>query len=56
MLDQARARGLTSVLLTCDSENAASARVMLKNGARLENEVPSIRHPGRISRRYWIDL
>jgi predicted acetyltransferase len=56
VLEQARARGLTRVLLTCEKSNAASAKVMLNNGAKLENEIPSLRHPGQLSQRYWIEL
>jgi len=55
MLDVARAHGLTRVLLTCDSNNAASARVMAKNGAVLESESYSP-NSERMTQRYWIDL
>jgi predicted acetyltransferase len=54
-LEKARTLGLRRVLLTCHRDNAASARVMEKNGAVLASESLSPR-AGRISRRYWIDL
>ena len=31
--------GITKVLLTCDKDNIASAKTIIKNGASLENEV-----------------
>lgn len=52
-LCRARGQGLSRVLLTCDKENIASARTILRNGGVLENEVPE---EGRITQRYWIDL
>jgi predicted acetyltransferase len=55
-LDEARRLGLKRVLITCDRRNVASARVIQKNGGRLENEVPS-RFPGReFTQRYWVEL
>ena len=55
MLDVARAKGFGRVLLTCDSDNPASARVMVKNGAVLESESYSP-NSERMAQRYWIDL
>lgn len=43
------------VLVTCDTDNVASARVIQKNGGILENEVISD-HSGKPVSRYWIDL
>jgi len=55
-LDEARRLGMKRVLITCDQRNIASARVIQKNGARLENEVAS-HLPGReVTQRYWIEL
>ena len=55
-LNEARRLGLRRVLLTCDARNISSARVIQKNGGRLENEIPS-RIPGReLTQRYWIEL
>lgn len=45
--------GLTSVLITCDAENIASARTIEANGGRLENQLPD---EGRLTSRYWITL
>ncbi|MEI7833615.1 MAG: GNAT family N-acetyltransferase [bacterium] len=54
-LDKVRTLGLTRVLLTCNLDNYASARVMVKNGAMRDSD--SI-HPetGMAHARYWIDL
>jgi len=55
-LEEARHLGLKRVLITCDRRNLASARVIQKNGGRLENEVAS-RLPNReFTQRYWIEL
>lgn len=55
-LDEARRLGLKRVLITCDRRNVASARVIQKNGGRLENEIVSCL-PGReFTQRYWIEL
>lgn len=52
-LDKARERHLKRVLLTCDKNNTASARTIIRNGGVLENEV---RNSERITQRYWIEL
>jgi predicted acetyltransferase len=45
---------LSRALVTCDATNEASARTILANGGRFENEVV---HPdGEPVRRYWIQL
>ena len=44
---------LGKVLITCDKENVGSAKTILANGGRLENELSEA---GRIMSRYWIDL
>jgi len=54
-LEKARALGLPRVLITCDADNPASARIIEKNGGVLENVVRS-RQTGKMKRRYWIDL
>jgi len=46
---------LDRVLVTCDTDNVASARVIQKNGGVFENEVISDVSGKPISR-YWIDL
>lgn len=46
------------VLLTCDKENIASAKIMIANGAILENEVVDEINLSKsgIIQRYWIEL
>jgi len=58
VLQMARQRGLSRVLVTCDKDNAASARVIQKNGGELEDEVVAKRRDGseKLVQRYWIDL
>jgi len=55
VLDRARLLGLRHVLVTCDKGNVASARVIQKNGGRLDSESPSPTD-GVVKQRYWIDL
>ena len=55
LLVRARARGLVRVMLTCDQDNPASARVMEKNGGWCFSEASSERQ-GTPVYRYWIDL
>jgi len=55
VLEKAAALGLKRVLLTCDPDNTASARVIQKNGGVLENEIISKLTGGRVAR-YWIEL
>ena len=54
-LEKARALGLQRVLLTCNPENLASARVMVKNGAvrAADSTNPETGMPHA---RYWIEL
>ncbi|MEA3367015.1 MAG: GNAT family N-acetyltransferase [Planctomycetota bacterium] len=54
-IEKARALGLPRVLITCDTDNLASARIIEKNGGVFENEARS-RQTGKMKRRYWIDL
>ncbi|MDR3120658.1 MAG: GNAT family N-acetyltransferase [Clostridiales bacterium] len=53
-LAKAKAIGIMRVLMTCDAENAASARVIEKNGGTLENQVISD-YTKKIVNRYWIN-
>ena len=56
MLDICRSYGEKRVLLTCDSDNTASRKTILKNGGVLENEIEDtvgLSKCGRIQR-YWI--
>ncbi|MEI6171083.1 MAG: GNAT family N-acetyltransferase [bacterium] len=50
---RARCLGIERLLVTCDANNAASARVIEKCGGILENEVRTDDAP---IRRYWIEL
>ena len=43
--------GIQDVLITCDKNNPASAKVIIKNGGTLENEV---QEGEKIIQRYWI--
>lgn len=54
-LEHARALGLSRVLLTCDTDNVRSARVILGNGGVLTSEGYSPLREARVSR-YWIAL
>jgi predicted acetyltransferase len=50
---KARGRGIGDVLVTCDKENVASARTILRNGGRLDSEEFDAQK--RVTRqRYWI--
>ena len=55
MLEKARERGLERVLVTCDTDNVASSKIIQRNRARFESEVVS-HHSGKPVSRYWIDL
>jgi predicted acetyltransferase len=53
VLDVARRRPLASVLITCDDDNVASARVIERQGGVLED----VRETSAgLKRRYWITL
>ena len=54
-LERARQFGIRRVLITCDSDNVGSARIIEANGGVLENQVVS-RETGKVKNRYWIDV
>lgn len=54
-LERARARGLERVLVTCDTDNIASARIIEKNGGALAGQAISHRSGKPVSQ-YWIEL
>jgi predicted acetyltransferase len=54
-LPMARALGLTSVLLTCNDTNAASIRVIERNGGSLR-ETRDLAADKPLKRYYWISL
>jgi predicted acetyltransferase len=55
VLERARARGLDRVLLTCDTDNIGSARIIEKNGGVLASQGFSPITQTHVSR-YWIGL
>ena len=55
VLEKAKELGLEKVLITCDKDNPASARVIEKNGGKLDNELVS-KESGKMTQRYWIEL
>lgn len=54
-LAEARKLGLSRALLTCDTDNVASAKIIEKNGGRLQDRAVSKRS-GKLISRYWIEL
>jgi len=54
-LGEARRLGLGRALLTCDTDNVGSAKVIEKNGGRLQDEAVS-KISGKPISRYWIEL
>ena len=53
-LIECRKLGIDRVLMTCDKDNIASARSIIRNGGMLENEI--VNSDGEIEQRYWISL
>ena len=51
---KAKAKGIMRVLMTCDSDNSASARVIEKNGGVLESQTVSD-YTRKVVNRYWIN-
>ena len=54
-LEKARDLGLNRVLLTCDTDNIGSARIIERNGGKLASRGIS-NSSGKPISRYWIDL
>lgn len=50
-----RNMGMKKILISCYKENPASAKIILRSGGVLENEVVDQRN-GKILQRYWITL
>lgn len=46
--------GIDKMLMTCDKENIASAKSIIKNGGILENEF--VNSDGKVEQRYWISI
>jgi predicted acetyltransferase len=55
MLERARNLGLSRALLTCDTDNTASARIIERNGGALAGRAVS-RMSGKLISQYWIEL
>lgn len=58
MLEKCKEVGLEKVMIACDKENIASAKIIISNGGMLENEVkdePGLGWSGTIQR-YWITI
>jgi predicted acetyltransferase len=53
-LDEARARGMARVLVTCDRANVASAHIIAANSGALADETATAR--GMVVQRWWITL
>lgn len=57
VLEKARGLGLRRVLVTCDSDNIGSKKIIEANGGVLENEVEADIDGRRVKKlRYWIDI
>lgn len=60
LLEKCRESGAERVLISCDKDNIASARTIIKNGGILENEVKDtaglVKSGAGIIQRYWITL
>lgn len=54
-LDEARKLGLRRVLITCDTDNIASAKIIEKNGGIFEGHEMSPR-TGKQLNQYWVEL
>ena len=54
-LPKAKELGISRVLITCDVTNAASRKIIEKNGGILENQVPNP-ETGVDKLRYWVDV
>jgi predicted acetyltransferase len=55
VLPEARAIGLDRVLITCNSDNVGSARIIEANGGVLASETVSPQS-GALTRRYWVGV
>jgi len=54
-LEESRRLGIERVLLTCDTDNVASAKIIEKHGGRLQDQAVS-KSSGKLISRYWIEL
>ena len=54
-LEKVRNLGLEKVFLTCDTDNIASAKIIEKNGGKLENQM-IYENTGKLISQYWIQV
>lgn len=54
-LEKVKLMGINAVLITCKSDNQASARIIEKNGGIFDSEILDS-ESGKIFRRYWINV
>ena len=54
-LEKAKGLGLKRVLITCDTDNMASVKIIEKNGGEVERQSISGRS-GKLISRYWVGL
>jgi predicted acetyltransferase len=54
-LEKAREIGLERVLITCDTDNIASAKIIEKNGGKLAKQL-IYEKTGTLISQYWIEL
>ena len=54
-LEKARELCLERVLVTCDDDNTASAKIIEKNGGKLADKIVP-QADNKLTRRYWIEL
>lgn len=55
VIEEARKLGIEKVLLTCDSDNIASRKTIIKNGGFLDRKMPYVYYGERYYK-YWINL
>ena len=55
ILEKARELGFKRVLITCDTDNIASAKIIEKNGGKLSNQI-FYEPKGELISQYWIEL
>ena len=50
-LKECKNLGIKEILITCDKDNIASAKTIINNGGKIENEITE---GNRTTQRYWI--
>jgi predicted acetyltransferase len=55
-LERCKELNLKRVLITCDKNNIASAKTIIKNKGELENEIEDHELAEEIIQRYWIKI